>query len=86
MKMLTRKINFQLDTILCFCFSCQTGFLGVSLEGHRRPGDIDDRYCGDLWPPELNSRDPRMILHFNTNGASRARFIAHYKFLSGMRV
>ncbi|XP_045197836.2 cubilin-like isoform X2 [Mercenaria mercenaria] len=62
--------------------NCKEGFLGVTYEGHRRSTEIDEKFCGHLWPPELTSRDPRMILTFDTHGASKARFMLQYEFLS----
>ncbi|XP_060597255.1 cubilin-like isoform X3 [Ruditapes philippinarum] len=62
--------------------NCKEGFLGVTKEGHRKPSVIDEKFCGHLWPPELTSKDPRMILTFDTHGASTARFMLQYKFIS----
>lgn len=64
-------------------FSCREGFLGVSREGHKKADVIDEKFCGHLWPPELTSKDPRMILTFDTHGASIARFMLQYKFVKG---
>ena len=69
-----------------FCFSCTEGFLGVNYQGYRQINQIDEKFCGKLWPPELTSKDPRMVLTFDTYGATAARFMASYRFLSGMYV
>ena len=65
-------------------FSCTEGFLGVNLEGYRQTSNVDEKFCGKLWPPELTSKDPRMILTFDTHNATTARFVASYRFLSGL--
>ncbi|XP_052810880.1 cubilin-like isoform X1 [Mya arenaria] len=76
------KVKFKDFAISGVLESCLEGHLGVTFEGHRQPNKIDERFCGELWPPELISKDPRLILHFNTTGASKARFLAEYQFLS----
>ena len=74
-------MNSNLDYV--FYCSCTEGYLGVNYEGHRRADYIDEKFCGKLYPPELESKDPRMILTFDTHGATQARFIAEYRFLPG---
>ncbi|KAH3730549.1 cubilin-like isoform X2 [Dreissena polymorpha] len=76
------KISFKDFVISGELPSCLEGSLGVTLEGHRRPDVINERFCGVLWPPNLTSKDPRMILNFNTNKATSARFMVDYQFLS----
>ena len=71
-----------MSVIVIFC-SCTEGFLGVNYEGYRQTDQIDERFCGDLWPPELTSKDARLVLTFDTHGSTAARFFASYKFLSG---
>ncbi|KAL3884105.1 hypothetical protein ACJMK2_030327, partial [Sinanodonta woodiana] len=62
--------------------NCSAGYLSVNLRGHRDPFHEDEKFCGKLWPPDLTSIDPRMILTFDTHGASRGRgFFAYYSFL-----
>ena len=55
----------------------------MNLEGYRQTSNVDEKFCGKLWPPELTSKDPRMILTFDTHNATTARFVASYRFLSG---
>ncbi|KAL4233470.1 hypothetical protein ACF0H5_008151 [Mactra antiquata] len=76
------KVNFKDFYISGHIQKCVEGFLGVTYEGHRKSNVIDEKFCGHLWPPELVSQDARLILTFDTHGASKAGFVAKYQFLS----
>lgn len=76
------KVQFRDFFISGKIQNCTEGYLGVNYEGYRQTSQTDERFCGKLWPPELTSKDPRMILTFDTYGANSARFVASYRFLS----
>ncbi|XP_021344152.1 protein SpAN-like, partial [Mizuhopecten yessoensis] len=59
--------------------SCTRGHLLV--EGHK-DNNGSEKFCGTLFPPNLHSKDSRMVLTLDTHGAYAKRgFSANFEFI-----
>ncbi|XP_070189345.1 cubilin-like isoform X3 [Littorina saxatilis] len=62
---------------------CAIGYIGQQEDTLLGRGEVKEKFCGNLRPPTLFSKGPRMVLALNTNAAVKGgKFVAKYKFIT----